>query len=320
MTEFQTTLSKNTPIVLTIGNFDGVHLGHQRLLHKVCQLAQELESTPVMATFSPHTLVVVRPGIELRYLTTLEEKLALAKQYGGVADSIVIQFTPEVAALPAEDFMNDLCSRFSIQGIVVGADFSLGRQRMGNIAFLKDFGLRHGIQVQSIELETTDLERISSTRIRKLMSEGRISETNSLLGHSVLLEGNVKYDDQRSTELGFPTALVHPDPHKLLPARGVYAVCVTVCDNDQSDPAKKPTVHKGIAHVGVRPTFNGNEHVVEVHLLDVEMHLYEKYLRVEFIEHLRGEQCFSGPEALKQQISVDVQQAHQILASRRVSH
>lgn len=319
MTEFQTTISEHTPIVLTIGNFDGIHLGHQRLLNEVCRLAQTLQSTPVMATFSPHTLMVVRPDITIGYLTTLEEKLALAQHYG-VRDSITIQFNRGVAALSAEDFMNRLCARFSIRGIVVGTDFSLGRNRMGNVTFLKDYGHQHGIQVHAVDLETTAKERISSTRIRKLISEGRITEANSLLGHSVLLTGDVIDGDHDRSIPGFSTAIIQPDPHKLLPAYGVYAVCVTIHNGDERDLGKSSPVYTGVTDIGVRPTSNGRETLIEVHLLDGNMNLDKKALRVEFITHLHGERRFSEPDALKEQISVDVQQAHQILASRRVSH
>src|SRR5690348_8093975 len=130
--EYKTTLSANEPVAITIGNFDGIHKGHQHLLHDLSTMAQTLCCTAAMITFSPHTLMVVRPDIYVRYLTTLDEKLALAKQYGGVADSIVIMFTREVAAMTAEAFMDNLCAHFNIKGLVVGADFSLGHNRMGN--------------------------------------------------------------------------------------------------------------------------------------------------------------------------------------------
>src|SRR5262245_62025560 len=120
--EYQTTVSAQEPIVITIGNFDGIHLGHQHLLHEVGELARTLQCKPVLVTFWPHTVQIVRPEIDIRYLTTQHEKLALAKQCGGIADSIVITFTTEVAAMTAEDFMNYLCQRLSIRGIVVGAN------------------------------------------------------------------------------------------------------------------------------------------------------------------------------------------------------
>lgn len=320
MIEYQTTLSEKTPIVLTIGNFDGIHLGHQRLLHEVHAMAQKLQCTPVMVTFAPHTLMVVRPDIHVQFLTTLDEKLALAKRYGKVEATIVIQFTPEVAALSAEDFMDSLCARFSIKGMIVGSDFSLGHNRMGNVAFLEQYGQQHGIEVQAFTLEQSGTTRISSTRIRTLVSEGNVTEAAVLLGHPVLVGGKVGHGDERGRLLGFPTANIQPDSHKLIPANGVYAVRATVHSATTSDVEESSTVYNGVANIGTRPTFNGKERLVEVHLLDVTLNLYDQYMRVEFIEHLRGEQRFSGIEALKNQISIDAQNARQILASRRVSH
>ncbi|GCE20229.1 bifunctional riboflavin kinase/FAD synthetase [Dictyobacter kobayashii] len=320
MTEYQTTLSEQTPIAITIGNFDGIHLGHQRLLQELRAMAQTLQCTPVMVTFAPHTLMVVRPDMNISYLTTLEEKLSLAREYGEVADSIVIHFTPEVAALSAEDFMNNLCARFTIKGLIVGADFSLGHNRMGNVAFLEQYGQQHGIEVRAFALEKDSQTRISSTRIRTLVNEGHINEANTLLGHPIVLGGIVIHGDERGRLLGFPTANIRPDKHKLLPPNGVYAVRVTVPNDSSGDLAESSTVYNGVTNIGIRPTFNGKERLVEVHLLNVTMDLYDKYLRIEFIERLRGEQRFSGIDALKNQISIDVQQAQQILASRRVSH
>jgi riboflavin kinase / FMN adenylyltransferase len=320
MTEYQTNLSETTPIAITIGNFDGIHLGHQYLLHELAAMAQELECQPVIVTFAPHTLMVVRPQLTIQCLTTLEEKLTLAKQYGGVKDTIVIHFTPEVAAQSAEDFMDSLCQRFTIRGLIVGSDFSLGHNRTGNVAFLEEYGQQHGILVRALTLEKANQARISSTRIRSLVSEGKIDETNALLGHPFVLGGIVEHGNERGRLLGFPTANIHSDPHQLLPSNGVYAVQASIHKGNTSDLEEASTVYNGVTNIGIRPTFNGTTRLVEVHLLDVNLNLYDKYLRVEFIEYLRGEQRFSGVEALKDQISLDVQQARRILASRRVSN
>src|SRR5437870_7272230 len=127
--EYETTVTRTEPIVITIGNFDGVHIGHQRLMHELRNTAQQLNSKPVLITFSPHTLMVVRPDIDIRYLTTLEEKLTLTKDYGQIADYIVIKFTPAVAAMSASDFMQYLTTHFSVKGMVIGTNFSLGHNR-----------------------------------------------------------------------------------------------------------------------------------------------------------------------------------------------
>ena len=320
MIEYRATIKANEPSVITIGNFDGIHIGHQRLLHQTCEMAQALQAKPVLVTFSPHTLAVVRPQLELPHLTTLEEKLALAKYIGGIADSIIILFTPAVAAMSADAFMDDLLQHFSIQGIVVGENFSLGHNRMGDIHFLQQYGQEHAIKVQSVPLAEHDTVRISSTHIRQLVTAGKISDTNELLGHPVIVSGIVQHGDKRGQQLGFPTANLRPDAKKLLPANGVYAAYAHIQNAHESDLQLRSPVYKGVVNIGVRPTFNGTERLVEVHLLDTNLDLYDKLLTIELIEHLRDEQRFSGIEALKAQITTDIQKAQHILASRRVSH
>lgn len=312
--QYTTTVAANTPITITIGNFDGIHRGHQHLLHEVRIVAQTLQSTPVLVTFAPHTLLVIRPDANIYYLTTLEEKLALARQYGGIKDNIVINFTREVASMTATEFLDYLRAQFTLKGLVVGENFSLGHKRMGDVPFLKQYGQEHGISIQAVPLEEMGNGRISSTRIRALVSEGRIVEANELLGHPVTIEGNVRHGDHRGRLLGFPTANLLPEAHKLLPANGVYVVRATAQDNTLRDGTDRPTVYNGVANIGIRPTFNGKERLVEVHLLDTDLDLYDTYLTIDVLERLRDEQRFNGIDALKAQIENDVQQARQLLA------
>ena len=323
--EFVTTISANQPIAITIGNFDGVHRGHQQLMQKLRETAQELNCKPVLVTFSPHTLMVVRPDIDVRYLTTLEEKLALTKKYGAIVDSIVINFTPAVAAMSATEFMDSLSARFMIKGMVVGADFSLGHNRMGDTTFLEHYGQQHDIVVRPIPLEEAERTRISSTRIRRLVSEGQMSEANELLGHPFTICDVVRRGDQRGRLLGFPTANLIPEAHKLLPADGVYAVQVSFADAINWDPTTSDVtgsspVYNGVVNIGMRPTFNGRERIVEAHLLDVQPDLYDQRITIDFITRLRGEQRFASIDALKSQIAADVQQARQILSRGVIYH
>jgi riboflavin kinase / FMN adenylyltransferase len=328
MMEYQTTVAKTTPIVITIGNFDGIHLGHQRLLHKTVATAHELQSEAVMVTFSPHTLSVIRPNIDAQYLTTLDEKIMLAKKYGGIHDCIVIHFTPEVMALSAEQFMDDLCAHFTIKGLVVGEDFSLGRNRMGNVAFLQDYGERKQIHVESVSLEEAGQARISSTRIRALVAEGNVTEANELLGHPTLASGVVVHGEKRGRQLNFPTANLRPQEHKLLPANGVYAVLASIQEGLESDSREASRVSikedtyrlPGACNVGIRPHFDGKERLIEVYLLDFDRDIYGKYLVVEFIQWLRGEERFADIDALKAQMAADVEQTRQILTHKRGSN
>jgi riboflavin kinase/FMN adenylyltransferase len=271
-------------------------------------------------TFSPHTLAVVRPQAERPHLTTLAEKIALTKNYGRIVDTIIIRFTPVVAAMSAEAFMDDLCQHFSIRGIVVGEDFSLGRDRMGNAQFIKQYGQANAIDVQTVALAESDTVRISSTYIRTLVAAGQVNVANELLGHPVLVSGTVQHGEKRGRQIGFPTANLRIEANKLLPADGVYAGYVHIQNAHESDLQLTSPVYKGVVNIGVRPTFNGTERLVEVHLLNTNPDLYDKLLIIEFIEHLRGEQRFSGIEALKAQIVADIQKAQHILTIRRVSH
>jgi riboflavin kinase / FMN adenylyltransferase len=311
--EYQTTVTTNQPIVITIGNFDGIHRGHQRLLDKLRVAAQELNATPVLVTFSPHTLLVVRPDIDVQCLTTLEEKLSLAATYGHVADNIVIHFTQDIAHLSAYDFMEALRTHFNLRGLVVGENFKLGHNRAGNVSFLQTYGQEHDIRVQAIRLEEAGQTLISSTRIRALVGEGYIAEANELLGHPVVVSGRVVKGDQRGRLLGFPTANLLPEPHKLLPANGVYVVRAHVEEAAEGDSAFRTSVYNGIVNIGVRPTFNGQRRLLEAHLLDIELDLYDKRITIDFIARLRNEQRFSSIDALKAQITSDAQQARQIL-------
>jgi len=318
--DYETTVSGNTPIAITIGNFDGIHRGHQRLLRELGTVALASGCTPVMVTFSPHTLLVVRPAIQLECLTTLEEKLALAQRYGQVANNIVVHFTPEVAALTAGAFLDELRAHFNIQAMVVGSNFSLGHNRMGDLAFLQRYGQEHHILIRPIELEEAERARISSTRIRSLVSEGQIAEANELLGHPVIVSGVVIKGDQRGRLLGFPTANLLPEPHKLLPANGVYAARVRVESPAESDATGRIPVSNdeqqkewnSVVNVGVRPTFGGQQRLVEAHLLDVQLDLYDQRITINFIARLRNEQRFNGIDALKAQIAADAQQARQL--------
>lgn len=317
--DFVTTLPENASIAITIGNFDGIHRGHQRLLRQLGMVAQSLDCKPVMVTFSPHTLLVVRPDIQLECLTTLEEKLDLAKRYGGVAENIVIHFTRDVTALTASQFLDELRARYDIRAMVIGNNFSLGHNRMGDVPFLQEYGRDHSIRVVPVELEEAERARISSTRIRSLVNEGQITEANELLGHPVVASGVVIRGDQRGRLLGFPTANLLPEPHKLLPENGVYAARVQIeraAGSDATDQLPVSYTEKtwnSVVNIGVRPTFGGQQRLVEAHLLDVQLDLYDQRIRIDFIARLRNEQRFNGIEALKTQIAVDAQEARRLL-------
>lgn len=330
--EYSTTFTGTEPIVITIGNFDGIHKGHQALMQEVCTLANQLDSHPVFLTFQPHTLAVVRPEIDLQCLTTLEEKLALACAYGGLQDNIVIEFTPAVAAMSATEFLDNLRAHFHLRGMVVGSNFSLGHNRMGNVAFLQSYGQQHGIEIRTVPLKEFQGQTVTSTHIRGLINAGEVAEARELLGHPMQINGIVTRGDQRGRLLGFPTANIFPPDGKLLPTNGVYAARVFVRKNlEQSDAVHSPCVYIdakmnqsktmtpwdvsiSAVNIGVRPTFGGQTRLVEAHLVDEEgLELYDQCMSIHFIARIRNEQRFSGIEALKAQIAEDVRSVRQIL-------
>jgi riboflavin kinase/FMN adenylyltransferase len=285
-----------------------------------------------LLTFQPHTIKVVRPQIQLRFLTTLEEKLALARVYGGIADSIVVEFTPEIAAMSAGEFLDTLRTHFNLRGLVVGENFILGHNRMGNVTFLRDYGAQHQVEVYSIPLAEIEYQRVSSTRVRELVSEGHVAQAGELLGHTFLLNGIVVRGDQRGRLLGFPTANLLPPADKLIPAIGVYAArvlvakesvhsdvvhssCVLIDDrvSGEQTPVRWEAYHSAV-NIGVRPTFDGQQLLIEAHLLDVaDIDLYDRCIGVHFIARLRSEKRFAGVEALKAQIAEDVRNARFLL-------
>ena len=313
-------------------------------MHELRAIAQELQCIPVLVTFEPHPMMVVRPDIDLQRLTLLEEKLELTRIYGQIDESIVIHFTSEVAAMSAEDFLEELRTRFDVRGMVVGANFRLGHNRMGDISFLKQYGQEHNIAVRPIELEEIEYTRISSTRIRALVGEGNIAEANKLLGHPVMYSGIVAHGDRLGRLLGYPTANLIPETHKLIPEIGVFAAWVRVgekwveeAEQARSDGAPTPPVYidvttpeggvatsryqetyKGVVNIGVRPTFDGQKRLVEAHLLDVQdSDLYGQRIMLNFLARLRDEQRFAGIEALKKQIAMDVQTARELFSEER---
>lgn len=293
--------------VLTIGCFDGVHLGHRRLLERAAHLARERSARAVAVTFWPHPLAVLHPPEPLSLLSTLEEKLALLDGLDELDATVVMPFTPDLAARSPDEFLALLRAWSSPVALVEGPDFALGRERAGDLAFLRAAGQRSGFTVEVIEARDGD-ERISSARIRRLVREGQVAEAARLLGRPFRLAGEVTVGDQRGRLLGFPTANLRPDARKVLPANGVYAVRVAL-------PGERAATHPAVANIGVRPTVSSEPKLmIEVHLLDAAIDLYGLTLGVDLIERLREERRFDGLDALRAQIDRDARAARELLA------
>jgi len=290
--------------VLTIGNFDGVHRGHQALFQKAREWASEVGGESVVLTFNPHPLQVLAPEQGLLFITPHERKLELIALCG-IDVAIVVPFSTEFARISAADFVKLLLvDRIGPRAIVVGEGYRFGCGREGDTHYLQQMGNRHGFKVATISGVQLDGTMVSSTLIRQLIQEGNLREANRLLGRPYEIAGLVVPGHQRGGRLlGFPTANISISG-QAPPRLGVYAVRVKVGE----------ATYGGAANVGHNPTFGGTELSIEVFLFDFHENIYDQYIRVSFLERLRDEKRFSGPDELASQIRKDVEQAKAILS------
>lgn len=294
--------------VVTTGNFDGVHLGHQALFHEVIERADAIDGTSVAITFEPHPIRVLKQNGHPPLITLLDQKTELIESTG-VDVLIVIPFSMEFAAFTAREFVVDiLVKKVGMRAIVVGSDYSFGRNREGNLALLQELAAEIGFEVivrDWIQGPDNKADRVSSTRVRELVMAGDMARTRKHLGRYYQIRGNVATGRNRGGRLlGFPTANINLQD-ELSPKTGVYAVTVE-CQGKQL---------KGVANIGYSPTFDDHIFTVEVHILDFNQDIYGKDIRVNFIHRLRAEQKFNGIDELSEQINKDVVQAREILAN-----
>ncbi|HYV65175.1 MAG TPA: bifunctional riboflavin kinase/FAD synthetase [Myxococcales bacterium] len=290
--------------VLTLGNFDGVHLGHQAILRSAVERARTEGGQAVVLTFEPHPLAVVAPERAPAVIQPLHDRLAMLRQLG-VDVTVLQRFTRRFAALDPEAFVREFLLRhLALRHVVVGDNVNFGRDRAGSAETLRQLGARLGFGVEVVGPVTVGAEQVSSTVLRAVLERGAVGEARRLLGRAYSLRGRVVVGDRRGRTLGFPTANLHLRRKLLLPADGVYAVTA------ESEGRR----HAGVMNIGVRPTFAGRRRTVEVHLLDFTGDLYRRWLVVRVIERLRGEAAFAGPEALRAAIAADVARARRVLA------
>lgn len=311
------------PTVLTIGNFDGLHRGHQALLNYQLQLAKIIaqpgrpQPRTGLVTFDPHPLAVLRPDQPLQLLTTPQERLTLALDLG-IDFGVLQTFTPEIAKLEAREFMRLLQQHLRMTALVVGPDFALGRNRSGDRNTLQALGEELGYSLHIVEPVDWQGSPVRSSIVRQILQQGDVTEAAELLGRYYHLEGNVELGDQRGRQIGIPTANLGVLPNKLLPANGVYATYVRPVDAAGSPIGAH--IYMSVTNLGVRPTVDGIHHRIETHLLDFPPagetgDLYGQRLRVEFVARLRDEQRFANLTALVAQIQTDIEQARQIFAN-----
>jgi riboflavin kinase/FMN adenylyltransferase len=294
--------------VITIGNFDGVHIGHQVLFHEVIEKADAIDGTSIAMTFEPHPMRVLKKNGHPALITLYEQKTELIER-SGMEVLICIPFTKQFASLSAEDFIKKLLvDKIGMKAIIVGGDYTFGKNREGNLAVLKSFASQLDYEVivaDWIKAARNVSNRISSTKIRELVMAGEVEPARKMLGRHYQIRGLViKGRDRGGKLLGIPTANINLQD-ELCPKTGIYAVTVEYHNR----------LYKGVANIGYSPTFNDNEFTVEVHLLDFAENIYGEKIRVNFIERIRDEKKFADISELKDQINRDIKTADTILAA-----
>lgn len=293
--------------IVTIGTFDGVHLGHQQIIKRIKSLAEEHDGESVIITFYPHPRFVINPDDQsLKLINTLDEKLELLEQYG-VDNTIVAPFTVDFSQVPAIEYVKDfLVGNFHPKVITIGYDHRFGRNRSGGIELLQEYAPVFNYEVQEISAKTIEDLTISSTKIRRAIESGQVDSAQRLLGHPFSLRGFVTKGKQLGQKMGFPTANIEiPISYKIVPATGVYAAWA---------------IHEGkrfraMMNIGYRPTFEGTGKTIEVHLMDFDKDIYGEELRVDFVQMIREEQKFEGVDELIAQLKRDKLAALDILAA-----
>lgn len=296
------------PALLTIGSFDGIHLGHQALIRGLVNEAHPRHFRAAVVTFFPHPSVVLRGPLRgpSFYINTPEEKAELLAGLG-VDVTVTHPFNRDVANITAADFMKQLQAALDFKELWCGADFAFGHNREGTVAWLKDYGGKHGFKVRVIEPVLLGGEAISSSRVRRALADGNVGEAADCLGRPFQLTGVVVEGSRRGRTIGIPTANLQIWDEQAYPAHGVYA-CRAWIAGERSE------VINAVTNIGLRPTFETEARpTIEAHLLDFDRDLYGQTLRLDFVARLRPEQKFSGIDELVAQIRRDIAQARQVL-------
>lgn len=285
--------------VLTIGNFDGQHLGHRTLLRTVVETARSHHGMPIVLTFDPHPVRILAPHVQLRFLTASQEKLQRFEE-AGIQEVLFLEFTAAFASLKPEEFAQQVLSEgIGVKELFVGRHFAFGKGRAGKIDDLARFGERYGFRVNPVDPVTVDGQVVSSTHIRHLVQGGEVRAAARFLGRPYALGGAVVPGEQRGRALGWPTANLMLPLDRVIPQDGVYAA-MTIWNRRSFE---------SVVYIGTRPTFGAGERLLEVSLLDERLELYGEQIMVQFIDHLRGDLVFASPDELAAQIELDVRQA-----------
>ncbi|KAF2080427.1 bifunctional riboflavin kinase/FAD synthetase [Flavobacterium sharifuzzamanii] len=290
--DFQST--KKT--ILTLGTFDGVHIGHKKILERITQNTENGKYESLVLTFFPHPRMVLQEKSEIRLLNTIEEKIKLLEATG-IENLVVHPFNESFSRLTAEEFVRTiLVEKFQIQKIIIGHDHRFGRNRTANIDDLIAFGIEYGFEVEQISAEEIQDVSVSSTKIRKALNEGNMALANEYLGYSYFLNGTVAKGKQLGRTIGFPTANIQiEEDYKLIPKIGVYVVKAIV----------NGEIVFGMMNIGFNPTVNGEKQTIEVHLFNFDKDIYDQKIEVSLLHYIREEQKFGSLDALKAQLHQD---------------
>ncbi|HEX2055853.1 MAG TPA: bifunctional riboflavin kinase/FAD synthetase [Nitrospiraceae bacterium] len=271
--------------VATIGNFDGQHRGHRALLDIVVATARRVQGTPLVVTFDPHPVRTLAPHVDLKFLTSPEEKLARFEE-AGIQEVVFLEFTPAFAALTPQQFASQILrDRLRLREIFVGEHFTFGKGRAGTVKDLVELGAQSGFQVHAVPPVKLDGEVVSSTRIRRLIQAGDMEKGARFLGRPYAITGDVVHGDRRGRTLGWPTANLAAPFERVLPPDGVYAARTQWRDQRMAS----------VAYIGTRPTFGAGERMIEAYFLDSDPDVYGERITVQFIERLRGDVAFKSP-------------------------
>ena len=290
------------PPIITLGKFDGVHKGHQKVLRAVKDRAAKLKFPSVVYTFEPHPLKIVTPHKSPLLLTTLKEKIELIKA-SGIDYLILARFTKEFAAQHPREFVSDiLVKQLAVKEVLVGHDYAFGKGKKGTIEYLKKLGQEFGFKVYIIPAYKKRGFIVSSSKIREYIQNGKMKEAARFLGRPYTISGKVIKGRNIGKHLGFPTANIEIH-NELIPKDGIYAVLALLGNK----------IYKGAVNIGIAPTFHTNKRAVEAHIINFKQNIYGKKLKIEFIQRLRGEKTFKSVEGLASQITRDVEKVKKIL-------
>ena len=297
-------LSPGRDSIVAVGMFDGVHLGHRHIINHLLSTASKTDRLPVIVTFHNHPSSILNPDFIPLYITDLEERIRLIEEMG-VTLVVPITFDTELSRLSAQNFVLRLKQHLLMRELVIGPGSAFGSNREGNFEVLQSIGQSSNFTVSSTTNLIDNHQPVSSTQIRTALLQGNINYAAKILGRNFSITGKVIRGDGRGKLLGFPTANLAPQPGIIIPANGIYATSVFI---DQS-------CFMAATSIGTRPTFNEGRRTIEAHILDWESDLYDKEIRLEFVQRLRDEVKYTSAEALQRQIYIDIKQTKLILQS-----